>query len=83
MTRFLMTAAFCVTFVSSAVPVVAETNRPQSRPTLCRVEAGHTVRPCWLVWNARYDVRPVAPRQAQAVKTRKIVRLPWTIGAFQ
>jgi len=77
MKRAVLTLALCL---SAQTGWAYEGDRPEPRPALCRAEAGGALVPCDRLWTAAYT-RP-APVE-KPVKARKIIRLPWTIGAFQ
>jgi hypothetical protein len=79
MKRFLITAGLCLVAQASFAEQIL---RPEPRPALCRVEGGTQLRPCPVVWDVAYRVETPVAKPA-VLKARKIVRLPWTIGAFQ
>jgi hypothetical protein len=80
-----MAVALCLVAQGS---FAGEGDRPVSRPTFCRIEGTRQYHRCTVVWDAAYRAeapeiaRPRPVRQARVV-ARKIIRLPWTIGAFQ
>lgn len=80
MKRLLITAGFCVV---AQAGYADEGNRPEQRPAMCRIEGSTQLRPCTVVWDAAYRVEAPVVQQRPVVKARKIIRLPWTIGAFQ
>ena len=86
MTRILITLCLCLVAQGS---LAGEGDRPVPRPAFCRIEGSLQVQRCTVVWDAAYRVeappvvRKPPPVQNAAVKPRKIIRLPWTIGAFQ
>jgi hypothetical protein len=81
MKRLLLTTGLCL---AAQGALADEGNRPEPRPAMCRIEGSVQLRPCTVVWDAAYRVEaPVVVRRTAEVKVRKIVRLPWTIGAFQ
>ena len=79
MKRILITAGLCLVAQGA---IAGEGDRPEPRPAICRMEGSQRVQPCTVVWDASYRVNEPVVRQV-ATKARKIVRLPWTIGAFQ
>ena len=88
MTRFLITIGLCLVASGS---FAGEGDRPVQRPTLCRVEGTTEYLRCTVIWQSSYrtearparSVRAVPVVRQAAVGQRKIIRLPWTIGAFQ
>lgn len=79
MKRLLIAVGLCLVAQGS---FAGEGDRPEPRPAMCRTEGSALLRPCTVVWDAAYRAEaPVVRRPAAA--PRKIVRLPWTIGAYQ
>lgn len=87
MKRFLITAGLCLV---AQAGLAQDGSRPEPRPAMCRIDGTGQVRPCTIIWDASFRVeapeapvtRPPVVKQP-VVKARKIIRLPWTIGAFQ
>lgn len=77
MKRFMLIAGICLSAQSG---LAAEGDRPQPRPALCRVGPEAQPAPCRMLWRVALEADAPVDRP---VKARKIVRLPWTIGAFQ
>ena len=58
----------------------AEADQTDTRTQMCRGSDGQSAVPCVPLWKTAYEVDITTPTPAKA---RKIIRLPWTIGAFQ
>jgi len=77
MKRLMLVAGLCLVAQGA---VAAEGDRPEPRPAFCRADGSRALVPCTRLWNAAYTVQTPVQKPAKA---RKIIRLPWTIGAFQ